>query len=97
MNPVQMRQHRTITERLSDRLDVLEPLVDRMMRNGDALYQGHEANAARIAALNSNFEVWRDVLETCNRECDTLRRWRVHLEGASVWRRLLWALTGVIE
>ena len=48
MNPVQMRQHRTVTERLSDRLDVLEPLVDRMMHNGDALYQGHEANAKAI-------------------------------------------------
>lgn len=108
MNPVQMRQHRSVTERLSARLDVLELLVDRMLRNGDALYQGHEANAARITKVEEALRELVGVVKNLNASVqalsdeggrmDQLHEKRldaahVHISKLTVWQRLRW-LTG---
>lgn len=94
MNGAAQRAHRTVTERLTGRLEIIEPLVDRMMHNGDALYVGHEANATRIAALDDRVRSYGGKLGELQVLVEHLRRQLSDQQAMTRWQRLKWVFGG---
>jgi hypothetical protein len=101
MNGAEQVRHRSVTERLDARLAAIEPLVDRMMHNGDALYQGHEANAARITTLEGRLAAHAlDIhqLQTQRRVFngeDRVMALEYFKTCSTFWQRLRWLVRGV--
>jgi hypothetical protein len=91
MNSTEQRMHRTVTQALEHRLDDVEPVVVRLMKNGDALYAASRSMGARISALDDRLSAMTEELEALQRRADHVSEALV----TSTWRvRLRWLLKG---
>ena len=90
LTPVDQRRHGSVTERLSARLDEIDPVIGRMLKNEAKLIADALTTAGDVEyALKLARDGW-DLLREHERRIDG----HSMFVGASFWQRLRWLVTG---
>ena len=100
MNGLEQRRHGSVTERLSDRLDDLEPIVERLLANEAKLIADSvrhrddwRAHDTRFMAVDAAIHQLRTQHRVCNAE-DRLASLEIFRTCGTFWQRLRWLVVG---